>query len=119
MGSERVDVLPRQPQAVVMVGGAGGRVRVGGRLADPGVEQATVDQREQVVVEATHGAIQRGLGLPGEMALDAGEEVKHQGATVRRQRGVGAVEERVGQVGREGHQRVKGFWNQRQGDRIY
>lgn len=103
MGSERVDVLPRQPQAVVVVGG-GGRVRVGGRVADPGVEQATVDQREEVVVEATHGGVQRGIGLPGEMALDAAEEMKHQGATVGCQRRVGAVEQRVGQVGREGHQ---------------
>lgn len=54
MGSERVDVLPRHPQAVVAVGGG---VGMDGGVADPGVEQAAVHQREEVVVESTHGAI--------------------------------------------------------------
>lgn len=88
VASERVDVLPRQPQAIVVVGGGGGggRVRVGGPVTDPRVEQAAVDQWEKVVVEAAHSGVQRGIGLPGEVPLDAVEEVKHQGATVGRQR---------------------------------
>lgn len=57
MGSKRVDILPRQPQAIVMVGGAG-RVRVSGGVADPRVKQATVDQWEKVVVEAAHSSVQ-------------------------------------------------------------
>lgn len=84
MGSERVDVLPRHPQAVVAVGGGGGGVGLGGGVADPGVEQATVHQREEVVVESSHGAVQRGIGVPGKMALDAAEQMEHQGATVGR-----------------------------------
>lgn len=48
------------------------------------------------------------------MALDAAEQMEHQGATVGRQRRVSAVKQRVGQVGGEGHKRVEGFWCQRE-----
>lgn len=57
MGSERADVLPRHPQAVVPIS-RGGRVGLGRRVAEPGVEEAAVDQREEVIVEPTHSVVQ-------------------------------------------------------------
>lgn len=43
------------------------------------------------------------------MALDVAEELEHKGAAVGGQGRVGAVEQRAGQVQREGHQRLKGL----------
>lgn len=113
MRSEWVDILPRHPQAVVMTGGLGGE-GLGCRVADPRVEQAAVDQREKVIIEAAHTLVQRGIGVPGEVLSDAAEQLKDEGATVGCQRGVGAVEESAGQVGCEGDKRVEGLWNERQ-----
>lgn len=50
------------------------------------------------------------------MAFNAAEQLEHKGATVGRQGGVRRVKERAGQIRGEGHERVKGLWNER-GDR--
>lgn len=57
MGSEGADVVPCQPQAVVVRSGGGDRVRLGRHVADPRVEQTAVNQREEIVVEATHRVV--------------------------------------------------------------
>lgn len=56
MGSERVDILPRHPQAIIVIGGRG-RIRLGWHVADPRVEQTPIDQWEEVIVEPTNSAV--------------------------------------------------------------
>lgn len=57
MGSERTDILPRHPQAVVVIAGGGG-VGLRRGVADPGVEKAAVNQWEEVIVETTYSVLQ-------------------------------------------------------------
>lgn len=113
MGSERADIVPRHPQAVVVICGGGG-IGLGRRVADPRIEQAAVDQWEQVIVEPTHSVVQWGIGLSWKVAFDAAEQLKHKGATVGRQSRVGAVEQSAGQVGCEGYKWLEGLWNKRE-----
>lgn len=56
MGSERADVSPDHPQAAFVSVAVGGG-RLDGGVAHPRVEQALVDQGEQLVIELVHSIV--------------------------------------------------------------
>lgn len=66
------------------------------------VEQAAIDQWEEVIVESTHSTVQGGIRVSRKVPFDVSEQLKHKRATVRRQRGVGTVKQSAGQIGCKG-----------------